>query len=339
MNKKQNQIIVIGIVLIILFLIGNQFGSFSIIHISGVDIEPETRSEIWNEIPIEITSVYFGSITSRSGKSICNDNDGQVSLSNSYNLGDLLDLSTIINVNGECDCGPNYIEVNMEVPEGTLRINCNAEATSDESGGSIASARVDGNYIVYASVSHNGALPRSVSDTDIFERTYTEPTNINIKLQSTASGGGRTSYGSSARCSLSFEEEIEIICTAGETKCEDTIYYTCENNDWVSQGEVDGYCGYITPINETECYSDSDCDSDEECRSGECVYVGSEPECYSDSDCADDEYCSSGVCIYEGNGNGDGGFDFGSIWEQYKIIIMVGGGLLFLLILVGGRRK
>jgi len=34
------------------------------------------------------------------------------------------------------------------------------------------------------------------------------------------------------------------VCTAGQTKCEGTIYYTCPSNAWSSQGQVDGKCGY-----------------------------------------------------------------------------------------------
>lgn len=41
-------------------------------------------------------------------------------------------------------------------------------------------------------------------------------------------------------------------CVDGETKCEGAIYYTCSNNNWVSQGELIGKCG-------VECLSDSNC--------------------------------------------------------------------------------
>jgi len=34
------------------------------------------------------------------------------------------------------------------------------------------------------------------------------------------------------------------ICTSGQTKCESTTYFTCIDNAWVSQGQVDGKCGY-----------------------------------------------------------------------------------------------
>jgi Transglycosylase SLT domain len=38
-----------------------------------------------------------------------------------------------------------------------------------------------------------------------------------------------------------------ITCTAGQTKCDGTTYYTCLNNAWISQGKVDTKCGYTSP--------------------------------------------------------------------------------------------
>lgn len=34
-------------------------------------------------------------------------------------------------------------------------------------------------------------------------------------------------------------------CTSGQTKCIVTTYYTCSNENWVSQGQVPGECGYV----------------------------------------------------------------------------------------------
>jgi hypothetical protein len=33
-------------------------------------------------------------------------------------------------------------------------------------------------------------------------------------------------------------------CTSGDTTCSGTTYYICSDNTWVSQGQVDGQCGY-----------------------------------------------------------------------------------------------
>lgn len=60
---------------------------------------------------------------------------------------------------------------------------------------------------------------------------------------------GLTCYG------VCLGEEGE--CTTGDTKCEGTIYYECENYNWVSKGEIEGKCGY-TPICNTE--ADTNCD-------------------------------------------------------------------------------
>jgi hypothetical protein len=40
---------------------------------------------------------------------------------------------------------------------------------------------------------------------------------------------------------------ITATCTSGQTKCDGTTYYTCVNNAWISQGLVDGKCGYTAP--------------------------------------------------------------------------------------------
>lgn len=47
-------------------------------------------------------------------------------------------------------------------------------------------------------------------------------------------------------CGYAIDENDTIICTSGQTKCSGTIYYTCSNNDWLSQGNVEGKCGYST---------------------------------------------------------------------------------------------
>jgi hypothetical protein len=36
-------------------------------------------------------------------------------------------------------------------------------------------------------------------------------------------------------------------CSVGQTKCEETNYYTCVNERWANQGQVDGKCGYFAP--------------------------------------------------------------------------------------------
>lgn len=37
-------------------------------------------------------------------------------------------------------------------------------------------------------------------------------------------------------------------CSSGQTKCEGTVYFTCSGGNWLSQGQVNGQCGYTTPI-------------------------------------------------------------------------------------------
>ena len=245
-KKKENSKIyhlVELIFILILLIVVIHFGfmkELSIIHIGGVNIEPETRNEIWQEIPIEITSVYFGTIGSGGLKSVCSTNDGgKATLSNSYSIGDLLDLSTSISVNNLCNCGPNFIEVNTLLPPGKLTINCNTVATSDSSGGSESFAKINDKHIVKSSVSYNGCLPRSVSETGKFEEVYDEPTEINLFLSATAKGGGN-SYGSTSSCSVRFEETIDL-CTG--VICEEYINNSIKYYDGSC---VEGECVYET---------------------------------------------------------------------------------------------
>lgn len=42
-------------------------------------------------------------------------------------------------------------------------------------------------------------------------------------------------------------DNTPTICSSGQTKCESTTYYICTNNAWVSQGQVNGQCGYVSP--------------------------------------------------------------------------------------------
>ena len=37
-------------------------------------------------------------------------------------------------------------------------------------------------------------------------------------------------------------------CSSGQTKCEGTNYYTCSNNNWINQEQVDGQCGFQEEI-------------------------------------------------------------------------------------------
>lgn len=43
----------------------------------------------------------------------------------------------------------------------------------------------------------------------------------------------------------------QIICNNGSDKCEGLTYFTCSNNAWISQGTINGRCGYNSTINET----------------------------------------------------------------------------------------
>jgi hypothetical protein len=43
-----------------------------------------------------------------------------------------------------------------------------------------------------------------------------------------------------------------VTCSSGQTKCEGTTYFSCSSNNWVSQGLVNGKCGYTSSTGEQE---------------------------------------------------------------------------------------
>ncbi|MFA5071858.1 MAG: hypothetical protein WC511_05885 [Candidatus Pacearchaeota archaeon] len=45
--------------------------------------------------------------------------------------------------------------------------------------------------------------------------------------------------------SVSFD--VTASCISGQTNCSGTNYYTCVNNSWINNGNVNGYCNYVTP--------------------------------------------------------------------------------------------
>ncbi|MBU4308581.1 MAG: PGF-pre-PGF domain-containing protein [Nanoarchaeota archaeon] len=44
----------------------------------------------------------------------------------------------------------------------------------------------------------------------------------------------------------------EFVCSSGQTNCDGDYYFVCANNNWINYGKLDGYCGYEEPIDEPE---------------------------------------------------------------------------------------
>lgn len=73
------------------------------------------------------------------------------------------------------------------------------------------------------------------------------------KIESSTFSVGIPGYQSGNRyvtARFSFEHTSTAECTT--EKCDGTTYYTCENEKYVNQGEVDGKCGYIIQTQEEE---------------------------------------------------------------------------------------
>lgn len=79
-------------------------------------------------------------------------------------------------------------------------------------------------------------------------------------------------------------------CTSLQTKCEGTTYYTCLNGNYVSQGQVDGLCGYITP---PTCISHSSFS----CYLGDVYWYNSCGTIEDLKQDCEDSSCVAGVCV------------------------------------------
>ena len=109
-------------------------------------------------------------------------------------------------------------------------------------------------------------------------------------------------------------------CSAGQTQCEGTTYNTCSGGNWISQGQVDGKCGYSSGNSGTDCSS-------------------------GQTKCVSTNYytCSNGYFISQGevdsycgysSGGSDSGQNLDSIlnWLELNWMLVVGGlvGLIIL---------
>jgi hypothetical protein len=103
---------------------------------------------------------------------------------------------------------------------------------------------------------------------------FSDYKNINLIKDLAVSLEGATFYGGAAILFDPTSADVRAVfgsttsstgttttCTAGQTKCVTTTYYTCVNNAWISQGLVDGKCGYTSPAgvcNAPEVYPEAE---------------------------------------------------------------------------------
>ena len=225
--KRKNIFIILGMILvgviIALFLFG-VFGSLSLISVQ--DIPEQSRSYSFDGISGIAYAPYFGSITSASFKSICLNNDGDISISNSITDGNSLTLKSSLSTR-RAGCGTNYIKTSMSVPAGKLVASC---VTSQS--GSVGVGTTSPGY--YSECMVDGRKLRSEN----LEIVYENPKTIDVYVY--ASGTGEAIImSSSAKLTLDFREK---------DSCEGiTCLDYCGDSDRKYNGRcVNGECVYQT---------------------------------------------------------------------------------------------
>lgn len=246
--------------------------------IPGLTIQ--TKTTTWKGIDVELKSTYFGSITSGPVTGdICADNDGHITLSNSYSTGEKFSLLSSQTGSDPCN-SQNGIEARMTIPAGGKIIGYSDNVGNSPIGrGSQIASRSKVTIMSGLTTLFNDDLNiparlglRQSSKT--FELTFDNPTEIIVSVSTWGPGGGGSS---SAKI---FFELVEKPTPPEPTP--PTEY--CG----------DGICQY--PESQSDCLID-------------CGTIPPEPECTINSDCQTGHQCVNQECelIPPGNGNGDNG--------------------------------
>ena len=195
----------------------------------------------------------------------------------SYNIGETVSVQSSFPINDVC----LSTSVEIELLRGTTSVSKNTYNLGYMSGQVDAFKEVD------------------ITTSSLSSGTYTLKDSwkcLDLLLIDWSSGNENPS-------SINFNLVETAECSSGQTKCEETNYYTCSNGKWVNQGKVVGKCG-------VDCTYKSDCDSDGYVGSKYCsgnnvvqkykTYSCSNYKCSSSEQEKTLEYCqygcSNGVC-------------------------------------------
>lgn len=133
------------------------------------------------------------------------------------------------------------------------------------------------------------------------------------------------------------------VCTTGQEKCEGTTSYSCSNNAWVSQGQVNGKCGYTqcvpsctgaSNICTGQTFSDGCnglCQGTKSCSTSVCgnnVCESSETISGCPSDCKNEDIISVWSKVF---------FEWNGIKFTLPLLISLFGGLIIVLKFLRGR--
>lgn len=217
---------ILGSIALLIFLLALIFyfaTSQAIISFGANQIE-QTKTLNWAGVSGTIKAPYFGTLRSGSistingvtsygsGWNVFGDNDGKITISNSYSSTEKLTMSTSISASEKGGSG-NYIEAELTLPPGRLSGTCTL-SNSIRSGSASSVCEIQGLSFSFGnSIRENsgstscGVCPVSgcgCSNSENIDVTLEEETPIKIRLTSSA-GGTVQSVSSSALIELAFE--------------------------------------------------------------------------------------------------------------------------------------
>lgn len=212
----------------------------------------------WNGFNTYIETPYLGSVVDGPRRDICGTNDGDLQISNSYDVSNRLSLTTSFNNIQERPCSAyNYIysEINVS-KKGKIIIDYSLMANEIKSNDAEAYIIIN-SYLEKQILQHYSLNNNPITFSSKKEINISSPTIISIELGSAIGYRGR----SSAQAFVSFEE-FAPECINGDIKCEAKNFFKCENEVFVNYGEVRGRCGVgDIGTNDTICIPDNSCQS------------------------------------------------------------------------------
>ena len=245
MEKKKSYLKMCLMINLIIILIGlSGFFLFRYAYpqamlVPGLGIQ--TKNIVWDGINVELKSTNFGGITSGpSTGDICTDNDGHITLSNSYGSGNAFSLSSSQTGSDPCNY-ENGIEAKMIVPAGKIAIGySNNNGLSPIGRGSQIASRskvtiMDGLTTLFNDDVHIPARMGSASSSKNFEITFDTPTEIIVSASTWGPGGGGHS---SASISFELIDPTPIPPEPNPEYCGDDI---CNNDETKQTCSID--CG------------------------------------------------------------------------------------------------
>jgi len=221
---NKNTIIAVALLGLLIFL---GFADTSSI-ISGQGLEPETRAEVWNGIDVEISSGYFGTLVSAPSVKIssnpsvfehyefCGDNDGRLTISNTYSVGEALVLRSSMSGSDRGCNDENYLDASFTAPKGKMVVQYTFTGTESKSDGSGGSVDFNGETAMFKFQECCG-IAQGSSKQGTIEKEFASETKVDIKIRSFH---GYTGSGS-ADIRVYFYPEVEEIVEE-ETPQEET---------------------------------------------------------------------------------------------------------------------